>query len=207
MGCNTVINRTPGSTYHFSEVNHFLKLTTSKSYPEITRWEGAMIIGVFGSPSIEDEEMIHQVAVEINELIGPNKILRIQDQANVEICFVSFEEMKKLRTDPDDLSWVSINYWRNEDGSLARVRILISDRLLSRDTRDGTIRSLITAALGFRKSLDRPGSFVFTKFIGDMASSYSESDKEMIKLLYHDQLISGMERGFLRKRIKELKRK
>ena len=163
--------------------------------PVIRKWDLNLEIKVHGVPKQKDKETLNQVISELNEILGSERLRLVDDNANVDIHFASVSQFPTIEPTyvpgSDGFVWM---WWRANE--IHRATILISTDLVSQNARSHLIREELTQALGLAQdSYTYPESIFYQPWTE--TTSYMAIDRELIRLLYLDEVVAGMSRDDL----------
>ena len=134
-----------------------------------------------------------QVFSELSGLVGSLELKLVQDNPNVEIHFEPESKFPSILPDyvPGDSGFIWA-WWRSSEIYKATV-LIASDDALPQKARSHLIREELTQALGFlQDSYSYPDSIFYQDW--SMVTEYSDMDREIIRMLYLDDVAPGMTR-------------
>ena len=188
----------PTSTPTTGALDYFLEIVLGSEFgdsnPIVHKWLTDPSIEVHGNPTTDDMDTLAQMISELNDLVDGIRLELVQDSANVNIYFEPQSKFPSILSDyvPGNHGFFWM-WWRNS-GEIVKAQILIaSDQTLSQEIRSHLIREELTQALGMAKdSYSYPGSIFYQEW--STVTKYSDIDREVIRLLYSDDVAVGMTR-------------
>lgn len=190
----------------------FIELTLKKQFgslgpkPQLTRWEEPVGIQLLGNPSAEDKATVAQVCNEINTLLGKELYTVIEGYAGIRVHFIDLNEFSDILPDSKKSLWAVFKVIPAAETGIFSSTILIADQLKSRETRDGSIRAMLTRSLGLLGTSKRFEQSPFSPTYKRFSTTYSPIDEKMIRLLYSEMFLSGMEYPNVRKALESIGR-
>ena len=176
-------------------LDYFLEITLGAEYggssSVIRKWSRDPLIQVHGNPTAVDLDTLAQVISELNELVGDIRLELVQDNANVVIYFEPESRFPSILDGyvPGN-SGFFWTWWSSN--VINRATILIATDQ-AEEARSHLIREELTQALGLmRDSNSRPKSIFYQKWT--TVTEYSDIDREVIRILYLDDVAAGMTR-------------
>ncbi|WP_108669076.1 DUF2927 domain-containing protein [Peribacillus acanthi] len=187
-----------GNTMEFSEdeIEYFKDIALGSEWNEgnnrIIKWNENPRIGIFGEPTKEDLNSLKDVIDDINNLQNSINLSIVEEDANIEIYFVALEDFDKYVQNPMPNNWGLFYFWYDNKHFINKSIILIATNRSTTIERSHLIREELTQSLGlindswrYRNSLFYQGWTRTTEF--------SDLDKKLIKLLYHEGIVAGID--------------
>ena len=177
-------------------VNYFLEIAFGTEYgtnaPVIRKWAMNLEIKVYGVPKRKDKETLDQVISELNEILGSERLRLVDENANVDFHFAPVSRFPIILPNyvPGNDGYFRI-WWRAN--KIRRAAILISTDLVSQKARSHLIREELTQALGLARDSHTYADSIFYQPWTE-TTSYTAIDRELIWLLYLDDVVTGMSR-------------
>lgn len=197
---NPASGRPEESTYHYKEVDYFLGMVTQgRSTEPLRRFKGEIRIGIFGNPSAADLQEVQKIAGELDEILGGNRVSITDVKPNLVIHFISVKEFDKYSPTRrvEFGATANLQFECDKMNNILRSQVLIADEMRQERTRKGSIRSLMTRALGFTSPLSKYPNGLFDTYYTTASMHYTELDRRLIRLLYREELRPGMRRSEL----------
>lgn len=179
-------------------LDYFLEIVLGTEYgdssPVIRKWGTSPLIQVHGNPTPDDMDTLGQVISELNGLVSGLEMGLVQDGANVDIHFEPESRFQSILSDyvlgDSGFAWV---WWHGSEIYKGTV-LIASDHALPQQARSHLIREELTQALGFlQDSYSYPDSIFYQDWT--TVTEYSDIDREIIRMLYLDDVTAGMTRG------------
>ena len=197
-------------TYTEELVNNFIEVTTANNKNNtIRRWEKEMRVAAYGTPTEEDKVTIQNVASEINLLLNDGKITVVNknENPNVEIHFISIDEFEIVEPDSDKYKNGQMFLWskngnvKNKYGNeINSSTILIAQNRTDQSERNYLIRKMITQSLGLPyESWGNEGSIFYAG--NKQKEQYSDTDKQLVKMLYYQEIKPGMDKAEIKNKL------
>ena len=198
---------TTGNYLKISErLDYFLEISIGSEYgsqkTRVVKWTNDLKIIVFGSPTDQDKRTLNEVIAELNDILGDSIQLNIvESNPNVEIYFIPKSEFHL-----DEPSYVptalrsfgthgiTVGYfwtWWDNAFEIYKAKILISTEDISQIERSHMIREELTQSLGLMNDSWEYEDSIFYQGWTE-AIKYLGIDKEIIKMLYHQDVVPGM---------------
>jgi hypothetical protein len=199
----------PTRAYSAEETAYFEEISLGSEYTRsserIVKWAGSMVIRVHGAPLDADLQTLEQVAGEINEILGFQKVRIGTTGANVDLWFAPSSEFARLepRYVAPNAGFVSVGW--DSGGRINRGRVLISSTGLTQRQRDHLIREEVTQALGLLRDSYRYPESIFYQGWSE-TTEYAAIDRVLIRMLYRDEIQAGMTRPVVRSVLARLPR-
>lgn len=209
--CQTGIDRSPGALYHFVEIEGFLDVATANlqertgSQP-IRKFTEDVRLSVEGTPSDEDMAMVKQVVDEFNELLeGKIHITFNYEKPNVLILIGSARDIEKAIEDQVYV-WAGFGVIPREDNSIEYAGGMVSTEITL--SRKMVIRRALFNCMGLTGSTTviDTGTCFQPYYNYTLPSSLTVFDRELLKLLYRDEVKPGMKIDELKKLLPTLRR-
>lgn len=134
-----------------------------------------------------------KVISELNELVGDLELELVQGNANVDIHFEPESKFRSILPGyvPGNTGFFWV-WWHGSDIYEATV-LIASDQWVPQQIRSHLIREELTQALGLmRDSYSYPESIFYQDWTS--VTEYSDIDREIIRILYLDDVVAGMTR-------------
>lgn len=192
--------------YTPEEMKYFLGIALGSEFgsasQQIRKWEDDIAIRIHGNPTRRDRQTLARVVNELNQLIG-NRLsgggiqIRVLEesevqQSNVDIYFVPHS--KFLNYEPNYESGnLGFAYANWNQGRIYQARILVSTTDTSQAERSHLIREELTQALGLLQDSGRYEDSIFYQG-WTTTNSYLDIDRAVIQMLYHPEVLPGMDR-------------
>jgi hypothetical protein len=164
------------------------------------KWATDMKVFVAGAPNAESIKELNKIISEINTLANDGfkiAVVSNKEDSNLTLFFGSkagyaelFPKEAHLLKGSSGLCTIS---W-NSKNQIVRGHIFVKNENISVIEQRHVIREELTQALGFGKDSPRYMESIFQSSF-TTPTEYSAIDKELIKLLYHPQMSTGLESG------------
>jgi Protein of unknown function (DUF2927) len=184
---------TPEQIKYFLEVAMGVEFSKAKmAGSRIRKWQGAVRVQYFGSPTREDLATLQTVIGEINELANGNIQLQLVDRnPNLTIHFAPESKFSRLEPnyEPGNYGF----FWTRWDNNhkIYNANILITTTQVTQKERSHLIREELTQSLGLmRDSLQYSDSMFYQPWTD--VTQYAAIDKALIKMLYDPNILPGM---------------
>lgn len=168
------------------------------NFSRITRkWDVDMKIFVEGSISNILSLELNQIIAELNELVSDGFEIRIVDQAS-EANYILFlgtgDEYAEMYPDIADLVETNLGlftvFWDDLD-QLNSGRMYVDIERANTTIQRHLLREELTQSLGLARDSDRYLESIFQS-ISTTTIEFAEIDRDLIRLLYHPQMVSGL---------------
>jgi hypothetical protein len=181
-------------------IHYFKEVALGYEYgtaSEITRkWTKPMNVFIDGAHSDEVDVEVEKVVSELNDLITNDFEIRIvtdKSIANLHLYVGSLSSYTALYPQDYDLAKANSGIFTvtwNKNQEIVRGRIFIKNTISTAEQRHA-VREELTQSLGFgRDSMLYRDSIFQLKYT--TLTEYAEIDREVIRLLYHPQMRSGL---------------
>lgn len=189
------------SEYDYSVLEYFKEVALGfeiGSSTEVTRrWEEDMKIFIGGNNSQELLSELDKVVSEINELTSTGfevKIVVDTLESNYYLHFGSAESFGSLF--PSSLTLAETNYGLfyvsfDSSNQLNKGRMYVDVYRSSPVEQLHLLREELTQSLGLAKDSDLYPESIFQQDFSTKTTEYSQIDKDLIRLLYHKDMIVG----------------
>lgn len=176
---------------------------------EITRrWETEMKIYVGGElkPVLMDE--LKNIIEEINKLSGSGFSIALSDSVSSNYYLFLGSGAEYGRLFPSSLSQINTNYglfnisW-DANSNIYKGRMYVDIFKTSEQTQRHLTREELTQSLGLGKDSYKYRESIFQQD-WTLVTAYAKIDKELIRLLYHPSLKSGLDATQVEKVLKEI---
>lgn len=165
------------------------------------KWDSPMKVFIDGDPSQRVYDQIERTLNNINELATDGFSAEIINDINSSNCYFFFGTRSDfIEKFPDALGQIGSNYaifnvWWN-DNVINRARIFIDINRPTLTQQESLVLEEITQSLGFGRDSPKYPSSIFYETLtdGGFATAYSNIDKELVRLLYHPEMIVGLDR-------------
>lgn len=185
-------------TYTQKEVDYFTEIAIGSEYggsPYIKKWATDIRIRVGGNPTNEDLNTLSKVAEEVNEIIPTLQLSIVNKNENIAIYFVPQGDFRKYIPGAVLGNWAYFRYYTNDKNEINKAIITIGTFGSSQKDRDHHIREEITQALGMGNDSPKYKDSIFHENKAQSLNvAYSELDKKVIKLLYRQDILAGMDK-------------
>ena len=195
-GCTSLPVQQPTTTDPLH--HYFLEIALGSEFgnnqARIKKWNRDIDIRVQGEPTQDDIQTLQQVIDELSTLTRLKIRLTEKKSANIEVYFVPKSEFSQIEKHykPGNTGFFW-SWWNPLTNKIYRARVLISTTGLSQQERDHLIREELTQSLGLMKDSDRYANSIFYRS-WSRVTNFSEMDKAVIELLYHQAIQAGMNR-------------
>lgn len=196
LGQVTVNLRLPETTIdYFKEIA--LGFENGSSSEIVRKWKSTMKVYVDGNPDQQNISKLQRSIDDINELASDGfnvEIVASEGQSNCYIYFGSVQEYEALFPGTNiGSNFALFNVWFSND-AINQARIFIDLTRTTDSQQESLILEEITQVLGLGKDSPRFTSSIFyeTPTNGGFATEYSEIDQELVRLLYHPDMVIGL---------------
>ncbi len=166
---------------------------------EITRrWESPVRIFVGGNYSPQHMDELNLTVAQLNEAMAPTNYIEVVSDTTQSNCYFHFGSAESyIELFPDmrnslrgNVAYFNV-WWLNDE--INRSRIFI-DTTVEFYKQQSTIREELAQSLGLGKDSPLYPSSIFyeTATDGGFATSYSNLDLELVRLLYHPMMEIGL---------------
>jgi hypothetical protein len=178
------------------QFKYFLKIALGSEYGlgdfTIKKWKTDICIEVSGQPTPEDLQTLCRVIDDLNDIIGDKiHIDIVASGGNVQIHFIPQAEFYQY--EPPGIVFYGGFFWNwwNYSGEISQSRIVIASDRLTQRHRSHLIREELTQALGLMNdAMDFKDSIFYQGY--SEITEFSPLDRDIIKLLYDEQITAGM---------------
>ncbi len=188
--------------FESQKLDYFMEIALGSEYGigqySIKKWATDIKVEIVGKPTLEDVNALNKVIHELNELVNPNlQIKRVEREGNVRIYFIDQAEF--YRYEPRGLVFYDGFFWTwwNAIGEIYQGRIVIARNGINQKHRSHLIREELTQVLGLMNDSIRYKDSIFYQGYSEV-DEFSPLDRAVIKLLYSDDIYSGMKDSQLR---------
>ncbi|OJJ21449.1 hypothetical protein BKI52_12945 [marine bacterium AO1-C] len=198
---------TPQAKKYFKEIAIGSEYGRGK---KVVKWTKNMKIFVMGEKIPAMEQELDKIIQELNQLIRPIKLQRVynKSQANFHVFFGSVNQyLNKVegnarRYARRNLAMFYIYY--GKQGTINKGSMYVDTYTMkAKETRKHLLREELTQALGLMNdSYKYPKSVFYQKF--SRSTTYTKIDKQIIRLLYNNQIRPGMSRQQVEQVLKRL---
>lgn len=189
---------------YFDEIAFYSEISKKENKP-ITRWHEDIIFKVEGNTSKENLNLINEVISDINKLGLPIS-MKISNKNYNSLLIIgdrfSFYEKTKIRLTYQSLGRVNVTYktFFNK-GKIHKASIFISDSIpLSR--KKSVIYEELVQSLGLVGDSGTLGKSLFYE-LDKTITQIPEIDKQMLRILYHPAIKTGMSKEKFREIFKD----
>ncbi len=195
-GCTSLPVQQPTTTNPLH--HYFLEIALGSEFgshqSRIKKWNRDIDVRVKGQPTQDDIQTLKQVMSELSTLTRLQIRLTAREGADIEIYFVPKSEFSQIekhyKLGNAGFFW---SWWNPLTNEIYRARILISTTGLTQQERNHLIYEELTQSLGLMKDSNRYADSIFYR-PWSRITSFSEMDKAVIELLYHQAIRLGMNR-------------
>ncbi|HAS40970.1 MAG TPA: hypothetical protein DCS93_10840 [Microscillaceae bacterium] len=193
--------------------NYFKEIAIGSEYgrgKKIVKWTRDMKIFVMGDKIPEMEQELDKIIKELNQLVRPIRIQRVynKSQANFYVFFGTVGQyLKKVESNAGryarrNLAMFYVYYGRQ--GTVTKGSMYVDTYTMkAKNTRKHLLREELTQALGLMNdSYKYPSSVFYQKF--SRSTRYTKIDKQIIRLLYSNQIKPGMSRQQVEQALRNL---
>ncbi|WP_299532227.1 DUF2927 domain-containing protein [Ulvibacterium sp.] len=170
---------------------------------EVTRkWEASMRIFMDGAPTADNRLTLEQAVQDINQLATDGFSIEIVDDPLRSNCYVFFGSgLDFVELFPDEESNVFafttgyFRVWWSNNNVIQKARIIINPNLLTPTQQRSVILEEITQSIGLTNDSPLQPDSVFYETLNDAgyAPEYADIDRELIRLLYHPKMNTGLD--------------
>jgi len=193
IGCSFQSNT---NNFTQDEIEYFTEIALGAEFgdeiPVIKKWTENTRIKINGEPTEEDLQTINNIVGDLNELISAIKIKIVNKNENLTITFSPESDFTSI-----DPNYIPTNYgffwalWHDDNYVIYDANILIASADITQQERSHLIREELTQSLGLMNDSNKYGDSIFYQEWTDV-TDFSEIDKSIIKLLYHNKIKPGM---------------
>ena len=179
---------------YFNEVCLDAEFTNSGDPSHLQKWDTPISYHVYGSPTQEDLSVLAEFAGFLNGIVGFPGITQTDDPlaANLAFHFCTQQEMLGLMGDSFTDMDGAVTFWYDNDRIYDAIICCRTD--LDQTLRNSVILEELYNSLGpIQDTLLRPDSVIYAEF--SQPQALTEIDELILKLLYHSQLLCGMDAG------------
>jgi hypothetical protein len=165
---------------------------------EVTsKWNSDMTVFVNGNPINEVLNELERIKNEINGLATDGfqiEVVNSQDQSNFYVYFGDGDEYARMF--PSEANLVNSNLglfhinWTNQD-YIYSGHMYVNTTVTNSIQQKHLLREELTQSLGLAKDSPKYPDSIFQSEWTE-TNSYADIDKELIKLLYHPSMVSGL---------------
>jgi hypothetical protein len=212
LSCST--DEKPGrSAYQNEVITYFQEIALGFEFgsaPEVTyKWQTEMKIFVGGNPGTELSSELQTIIGEINSLTSDGFRMSLTQDTTISNCYLYFGSAAQFTSMfPSYSSAVAGNwglFYVNFDShsNLYRATIFIDIQRAQGNEQKHLLREELTQSLGLAKDSPRYLDSIFQQ-AWTTTTTYSTIDKDLIRLLYHPGMYSGMGREPVRELLPQL---
>ncbi|MEJ2003531.1 MAG: DUF2927 domain-containing protein [Cyclobacteriaceae bacterium] len=168
------------------------------NFSEVTRkWKSPMVVYAGGTPSPEHVKELEEVASEINTLVTDGFNIRLtQDssESNFYIHFGSREDYISYYPEISNLARneMGLSYaYFNQRAELFAGHMFVDITRAEPVEQLHLIREELTQAIGLSRHASTHPNSIFD-VSNETLTSYAEIDRELIRLLYHPNMVAGV---------------
>lgn len=193
-GCIPTFSPTPPD--RTAVIDYFLEIAFGSEFgssePVIRKWKANLSIQVHGHLTRKDRETLDQVVSELNHILGSERLSLVDENPNVNIHFVRVSFFRSIipAVRPNSIGYFSVR-WRGSS-EIQRATILIATDVDSQKIRSHLIREELTQVLGLMKDSETYPDSIFYDPPSEV-TAYTAIDRELIWLLYLDDVVAGMD--------------
>ncbi len=163
------------------------------------RWENQIQIYVHGTPSEELIDELLKISTNVSSAASTSEILvpSISSNpsfSNYDLYFSSAEEyanaFPSLSSEIEDNPAFYIVEWNSENEIIYGTMYIDIERITDIDEQKHLLRKSFTQSLGFGRETDLSPSSIFSP--NGSAQTFSQLDREAIRLLYHPDMTTGL---------------
>ncbi len=188
------------ANYRHSETSdalkYFLEIALGSEYGlgdfTLKKWVTDIRLEIIGTPTLADQQTMRMVIDELNEIIaGEVKISIVPQNGNVQLYFIPHDEFYLYEPAGIVFSGGFFWNWWNFTGEIDRSRVVIGTDRVSQEERSHLIREELTQMLGLMNDSMKYEDSIFYQR-RTLTEDFSELDRQVIKMLYSDELTAGM---------------
>lgn len=177
-------------------LKYFLEIALGSEYGlgdfTLKKWVTDIQLEIIGSPTLEDLQTMRMVIDELNEIIANEvKISIVPQHGNVQLYFIPHDEFYLYEPPGIVFSGGFFWNWWNFTGEIDRSRVVIGTDRVSQEERSHLIREELTQMLGLMNDSMKYEDSIFYQR-RTLTEDFSELDRQLIKMLYSDELTAGM---------------
>lgn len=177
------------------EINYFTLIALGTEFgdsrPVVSKWARPVRVQVHGTPTTADRETLRSVMVEVNRLLGEEKLLLVERDPNLKLYFVPQSQFSDYDPDyvPGNKGFATV-FW-DAQNRIYKGIVLVTTEGITQQERSHLIREELTQALGLLKdTYDYPDSIFYQAWTD--TTEYAEIDRKLIRMLYLPQIRPGM---------------
>ncbi len=189
------------SVYQRDVINYFKEIALGFEYgtaSQVTRkWTTNMKIFVGGSPSAVLTHELDLVVAELNMLITDEFEIEIVNDRKLSNYYIYFGSSSQYANEfPVDSGLAQANsgafriYWNNSNNRITKGRMFVDSNTNITEQRS-VLREELTQSLGLGKDSPLYHESIFQSDY-TTPTEFAEIDKDIIRLLYHPQMIIGL---------------
>lgn len=199
--------------YELDVIEYFKEIALGFEFggaTEITRrWESDMKIFVGGSPTAAHLSELDDIIDEINGLTNGFTASIVSDttQSNYYIYFGSGDDFGKIFPSASSLAesnWGLFFLFWNGSQQLIRGHMYVDIFRANSQEQLHLLREELTQSLGLAKDSDRYSDSIFQQAFSTKTTSYSQIDKDLIRLLYHADMSVGLTASTVDQRLRTI---
>lgn len=189
---------------YFNEIAFYSEITEKENKP-ITRWEEDVVFKIVGNTSQENLELIDSVLNEINSIGLPISIKLSDTHYNSKLFignpYLYFKETN-IRLSKNSLGRVNVNYKRFiNEGEIHKAMVFINEELTIDQKKSVLLEELIQSLGLTGDSASRAKSLFYE--IPKIITSVPPIDKQLLRLLYSEEVTTGMDSGDFREKFQK----
>lgn len=177
-------------------LRYFMEIALGSEYGlgdfTIKKWVADIHLEVLGEPTGEDLEILQGLVAELNELLEMRiRVDLVPSGGNVKLYFIPHQEFSQY--EPPGIVFYGGFFWNwwNFAGEIHSGQIVIGSDRLSQTERNHLIREEVTQMLGLMNDSMRYRDSIFYQGRTE-TDSFSEIDRQLIRMLYSDDISAGM---------------
>ena len=196
FGCSV---KTPVKNYSQEELDYFTEIALGAEFgdeiPVIKKWTKNIRIKIAGDPTEADLQTIDYIVIDLNSILEGIKVKIVNENENVSITFSPESNFSTI-----DPNYIPKNYgffwalWHDDNYVIYEASILVSSAEITQKERSHLIREELTQSLGLMNDSNKYKDSIFFQEWTDVYS-YSDIDKNVIKLLYNKNIKPGMNKN------------
>ncbi len=187
----TVLPSTDNSSPSIDVIDYLIELSLSESTENrLKKWTKEIRLQPYGFATNRDLSALNDITAALNALMGTTQIRLTTDAPNFKIYFYPSIMLRLIEPDysTDNPSFLSIQWQQNQ---ITDAKVLIDSFRTNQVQRDYLIRKQVAQGLGLMLDSETyPNSIFYQKWNG--VTKLAPIDKQVITLLYHDQVEAGM---------------
>ncbi len=165
------------------------------------KWQEDVKIFIGGQPSTVNFTEIEEIRDEVNQLATDGfsiEIVTDSIQSNFYVYIGTAAQYSKIFptfTERVENSWVLFNVYWNSENDLRLALVFMDNEKTPISAQPHYLRSMISRSMGLTNTSYQYYQSIFYNTWNPENTDYTQIDRDIIRLMYHPSMSSGLEKG------------